>query len=100
MQVVELSQDTAFPVVADPTSGWSNVAPTVFSAQIAFPSDVPTLPAYDGTSHGNGFLNTGVLDREAASPSPPSSQVTFTKAGTYDYICLLHPFMKGQIVVG
>jgi plastocyanin len=26
--------------------------------------------------------------------------VTFNKAGTYDYICLIHPFMKGQIVVG
>jgi plastocyanin len=61
---------------------------------------VPTLPAYDGTGHGNGFLNTGVLDREAATPSPPSAQVTFSKAGTYDYICLIHPFMKGQIVVG
>jgi plastocyanin len=74
--------------------------PNVFSAQVGFPSDVPTLPAYDGTSHGNGFLSTGVLDREAGTPSPPSAQVTFSKAGTYSYICLIHPFMKGQIVVG
>jgi plastocyanin len=74
--------------------------PTVFNAQIAFPSDVPTLPAYDGTSHGNGFLSIGIIDQDAATPSPPSSQVTFSKAGTYNYICLIHPFMKGQIVVG
>lgn len=24
---------------------------------------------------------------------------TFTKAGTYNYVCSIHPFMKGQIVV-
>ena len=67
---------------------------------IPFPSDVPSLPAYDGTNHGNGFLNTGNLDRDPATPSPGSTQVTFSKAGTYEYICLLHPFMKGSVVVG
>jgi plastocyanin len=73
----------------------------VFNPLIAFPSDVPTLPAYDGTSHGNGFLSTGGLDRDAATPqSGPSAQITFSKAGTYSYICLIHPDMKGQIVVG
>ena len=61
---------------------------------------MPTLPAYDGTSHGNGYLNTGILDRDAATPSPGSAQVTFSKAGTYNYICLIHPDMKGSIVVG
>jgi plastocyanin len=74
--------------------------PTVFNPVNAFPSDVPTLPAYDGTSHGNGFLSTGIIDQDAATPSPASSQVTFSKAGTYNYICLIHPFMKGSIVVG
>ena len=61
---------------------------------------MPSLPAYDGTNHGNGFLNTGNLDRDPATPSPGSTQVTFSKAGTYEYICLLHPFMKGSVVVG
>jgi plastocyanin len=66
----------------------------------AYPSDVPTLPAYDGTSHGNGYLNGGVIDRDAATPGGGTTQVTFTKAGTYNYICLIHPDMKGSIVVG
>jgi plastocyanin len=74
--------------------------PSVFNPQIAYPSDPPPLPAYDGTSHGNGFLSTGGLDRDPATPSPGDAQITFNKAGTYNYICLIHPEMKGSIVVG
>jgi len=66
----------------------------------AYPSDVPTLPAYDGTSHGNGYLSGGIIDRDAATPGGGTTQVTFSKAGTYNYICLIHPDMKGSIVVG
>jgi plastocyanin len=75
-------------------------APPVLSGQVAYPSDPPPFPGYDGTSHGNGFFSTGVLDREAATPSPGEAQVTFTKAGTYNFICMVHPNMKGSIVVG
>jgi hypothetical protein len=75
-------------------------ATLVFNGIDAFPSDVPALPSPDGTNHGNGFVSTGVLDRDPATPSPGSAAVTFNKAGTYDYICLIHPFMKGKIVVG
>jgi plastocyanin len=59
-----------------------------------FPSD-PGALAFDGTQHG-GFLNAGFL---GSKPLLADSKVTFTAAGTYNYICLLHPFMKGQIVV-
>jgi plastocyanin len=72
----------------------------VVSAIAAYPSDVPTLPAYDGTSHGNGYLNGGIIDRDAATPSGGETRITFSKAGTYNYICLIHPDMKGSIVVG
>ena len=51
--------------------------------------------------HGNGFFNTGVLDRDNATPlNPGEARVTFNTAGTYNYICLIHPDMKGSIVVG
>jgi plastocyanin len=73
----------------------------VVSGQVAFPSDPPpTLPPYDGTAHGNGFFNTGILDGDPNSPQPSSAKVTFNKAGTYSFICLIHPFMHGQVVVG
>ena len=74
--------------------------PTVFNPIIAFPSDLPPLPAYDGKNHGNGFISVGGLDRDAATPNPGVSQITFKKPGTYNYICLIHPEMKGSIVVG
>ncbi|HEX4466177.1 MAG TPA: hypothetical protein VH025_03245 [Solirubrobacteraceae bacterium] len=63
-----------------------------------YPSDVPTLPAFDGTNHGNGFENTGILSN-AGPPLSPTAQITFTKAGTYSFTCVIHPGMDGKIVV-
>jgi plastocyanin len=72
-----------------------------FNGQIALPSDAPpNLPPYDGTNHGNGYFSTGVLDGDPNSPQPSSAKITFSKAGTYQFICLIHPFMQGTVVVG
>lgn len=51
------------------------------------------------TLHGNGFWNTGVLDADAGSPLAVSEEVTFGQAGSYSYVCLIHPFMKGTVIV-
>jgi plastocyanin len=66
----------------------------------AYPSD-PTQPlVLSPTSHGNGFVNTGALDTDSDTKTiPASGRITFTKAGTYRFICLIHPFMHGTIVV-
>lgn len=61
---------------------------------VYYPSDQGAL-AFDGTQHG-GFLNAGLLGE---NPLPRHTQVTFTKAGTYKYQCLIHPEMRAQIVV-
>jgi plastocyanin len=54
---------------------------------------------YDGTNHGNGFLATP-LTAGFPAPIPKVFSVTFTKPGTYHYICLIHgPDMSGNIVV-
>jgi plastocyanin len=65
----------------------------------AYPSDPPTGPiAYNGATHGNGFLNSGVLDADAKSPQAAEAAYVFTKAGTYTYYCLVHGAeMKGTI---
>ena len=72
----------------------------VVSSLATYPSDPPPGAPADGANHGNGFVNTGIIDGDSASPQPTSAQITFSKAGTYNYICLIHPDMKGSIVVG
>jgi plastocyanin len=72
-----------------------------FDQQAFYPSSSPKLGPIqlDPTSHGNGFANTGGLDRDPTTPLPPSGQIDFTQPGTYHFICLIHPFMSGTIVV-
>jgi plastocyanin len=65
-----------------------------------YPSDPSTPLTLSPSTHGNGFVNSGVLDKEAATKQiGPSSKIKFTSAGTYHYVCLIHPFMQGTIVV-
>jgi len=60
---------------------------------------VPTMAkAYDGT----GYLNSGILFPPGVPGNPPTSySLTFTKAGRYEYWCLVHvpEGMRGTIVV-
>jgi plastocyanin len=56
--------------------------------------------SYDGTNHGNGFLSTPLTAGSPKVPLPKSAKVTFTKAGTYKYICFLHGSdMAGTVIV-
>lgn len=59
----------------------------MLNPQNAFPVAGPN---YDGT----GFVNSGIIDTKGNNWS-----LTFTKAGTYSYVCVLHPGMAGQVVV-
>jgi LPXTG-motif cell wall-anchored protein len=79
--VTFLSDGTPPPVVAP--DGNMIIQP----AATAFPSGGPS---YDG----NGFVNSGLLEGKGKTFA-----LTFTKAGTYGYFCLLHPGMVGQVVV-
>ena len=67
----------------------------------AFPSEPPPagVPTYTQTLHGNGFWNTGLMDSDDASQPPQSTQVKFGAAGTFGYICIIHPFMRGSVTV-
>ncbi len=72
----------------------------IFDPRGPYSSDAPPGPvSLSATSHGNGFASTGALDRDASTPLPPSGQIKFTQAGTYHFICLIHPFMHGTVVV-
>jgi plastocyanin len=67
----------------------------------AYPSDVPGgAPAVlTPTLHGNGFWNAGVMDTSNATPLPSENAVKFGAPGTYQFVCLIHPFMHGTIIV-
>jgi plastocyanin len=59
------------------------------------------LPSGGTTYDGTGFVNSGVLFLRGGPNSkvPPSFSLRFTKPGTYEYDCLLHPGMDGTITV-
>lgn len=71
----------------------------MFDPRAVYPSE-PAMPIVltPGT-HGNGFANTGALDRDLSTPLPQAGKITFNTPGVYRYQCLIHPFMRGTIVV-
>jgi plastocyanin len=68
--------------------------------QIGFYPSAPGQPIPLGpTTHGNGFANTGALDRDPGTPLPATGRIRFLKAGTYRFVCLIHNNMSGTIIV-
>jgi plastocyanin len=69
----------------------------------ALPSEPPGAPTpqYNATTHGDGYLNSGLLAPPGSpdTAGPQTFKVTFTKPGTYQYECVIHPKMDGTIVV-
>jgi plastocyanin len=57
------------------------------------PGGIPPRGKYAG-----GFAHSGIFGPKPAFPSD-SYSLTFTKVGTYPYICVLHPGMTGQVQV-
>ncbi len=59
--------------------------------------DTVTFTNLDAVAHTataiDGSWDTGLLDQNQ------SASITFTAAGTYDYLCTPHPSMTGRIVV-
>jgi plastocyanin len=88
----------------DPSSYLGKLAASLespaFDPAAVYPSDPPPNPAgLTPTSHGNGFWNSGVLDSIAASTPPAANAVRFNAPGTYQFYCLIHPFMHATVVV-
>lgn len=66
----------------------------------AYASDPPAAAnGYDGTAHGNGYLNSGLVSPLGAPGGMHVFRIRFTKAGVYHYECVIHPNMDGTIVV-
>jgi plastocyanin len=58
-------------------------------------------PPSGGTTYSGGDANSGVMNNTGQAPGGSAYTLTFTKAGTYAYRCLLHADqgMTGTIVV-
>ncbi|MFL6433790.1 MAG: plastocyanin/azurin family copper-binding protein [Nitrososphaeraceae archaeon] len=76
--------------------------PTVIDSQGSVKHFAPPNAAYtmDGTEK---YVNSGWLLPKGQEQFYPGSStsftVTFQKAGTYSYICQIHPWMRGSVVV-
>ena len=72
-----------------------------FDPRATYPSEQPgaAAPPLTPALHGNGFWNSGLLDRDSKTPLPDSTSVTFGAPGTYDFFCLTHPQMHGVVTV-
>ena len=79
----------------------SFIGPNGLDPRTVYPSEPFGSPlVVNGTSHGNGFVNTGMLDSETATPLPKSATVSFSTPGTYQYFCIVHGAqMSGTITV-
>jgi plastocyanin len=91
---------------ADPNSYLGQVAAgfnaNPFDPRAVYPSETPGSPAANLTPgfHGNGFWNSGAMDGSAATPQLPSNQsVKFSAPGTYQFYCMVHPFMHATVTV-
>jgi plastocyanin len=87
-QIPELLVPSALVQGADPT-----VSPLLINPEASNPA-IPSGGLYDGTT----YANSGIMGRE--SWETQTFDLTFTKAGTYDYLCVVHGvMMSGKVVV-
>lgn len=72
-----------------------------FDPRATYPSEPPGSAAAQLTSslHGNGFWNTGLISAVKQSGLPGSGRVTMAQAGTFTFVCLIHPFMQTAVTV-
>jgi plastocyanin len=76
--------------------------PTVIDSQESVKHFAPPNAAYTMTG-SEKYVNSGWLVPKGQDQFYPGSStsftVTFQKAGTYSYICQIHPWMRGSVVV-
>jgi plastocyanin len=93
---VTFTSGAAAPELVLPQPSGSGPPDLVLNPQVLFPANAG--PNYDGT----GYVNSGFIGAGPEATAGTSFSLTFTKAGTYTYICVLHADqgMAGTIVVG
>jgi YVTN family beta-propeller protein len=92
-------------VVVQRVAAKAAMRPTVSIANFAFaPADLSIAPGAtvtwsndDGAPHGLAYKD-GAKGTDVLLPGEKFSR-TYDKPGTYDYICAVHPYMTGKVIV-
>jgi len=79
------------PPIIMPNPAGLNPSPLMFNPQAVVPAE-PINGQYDGTA----FANSGLMSLDTGNRT--SFDLTFTKVGTYTYICLVHGIMMSGTV--
>lgn len=104
-----ISRNTG-PVINPPTAGESPIPATSNQTTVEIKNfvyvpatirvkagDSVTFINRDSVGHtataNDGSFDTGMLSKDQ------SRTITFSKAGTYNYFCTPHPYMKGVVIV-
>lgn len=64
-----------------------------------FLTQASVLPAGGASYDGTTYTNSGLMMHGGPGPEPPTYSLSFPTAGTFDYVCIVHPGMSGQIAV-
>ncbi len=82
---------------------WFEPHTVTFGAPQGDPTQAtPNVTNASATYDGTGFLSSGLQGPEyppGGPQSPTTFDIKFTKAGTYDYYCVIHPNMKATVTV-
>jgi plastocyanin len=96
VQSIGKDGDVSFNVKAvAPVGGPGEPPPTHGAAGSSIKFKVVASSSWNGA----GFHNSGIFTN-SFPPNIEGYKLTFTKAGTYNYICTVHDNMKGTVVVG
>lgn len=82
----------AMPVLIVPTPDGFNPAGLMLNPKVAFPA-APQDGKYDGST----YANSGVMSIDPGQPTEFS--LTFTKEGSFPYVCVVHGMMMSGTVV-
>src|SRR5262249_40888112 len=85
------------PVVPVPGGGQTDI---MLPPQLGFATRQPNAPVevFDGTN----FVSSGIMSHQPPAPGAPPNDtfsLSFSKPGTYVFLCLIHPYMRGSVTV-
>jgi amicyanin len=85
-------------------AGAAAVATVTMDHNTFIPAEITVIPGTTVTWTNTEAMPHTVVDQNKAFRSKTlvkdaSFSFTFTTAGDYDYLCSIHPFMKGKVVV-